>query len=49
MSQLLKRKCAGLFLGINPKGFNVVRYKSRFLNKERGVHSAKITAGLSRG
>ena len=50
MSQLLKRKCAGLFLGINPKGLNLVRfYTSKGINKQRGLYDKKISAGLSRG
>ena len=52
MSQLLKRKCAGLFLGINPKGLNPVRFytrKDKGVNKLRGLYDKKIAAGLSRG
>ena len=47
MSQLLKRKCAGLFLGINPKGLNLVRCKG-FMNQRR-LDYKKITSGLSQG
>ena len=52
MSQLLKRKWAGLFLGTNPKGLNPVRFykrKSKGFLSERGGYDIKISAGLSRG